>query len=258
MHIIYKLNIVSREELGNLKIQFNPTELQEIGPKMRNSKSCNLAFVILVILTCSSGMTFQTVAAADPDPLTDTSPNASSFVLRNIFENGEVSNGTGGHRAALSPALFPALLNQGITVVHFNMVPCGLNRPHTHPRATEVLSLLTGGPMQAGFVDTTGKPWISILHPGDVIVFPRGMLHYELNVGNTTAFYLSALNSQNPGTLEAAGALFAIPNRAAATTLNQNLQTYGDTKKQSLPYDSPATLLLATDCVPGEHVTTDF
>lgn len=40
-----------------------------------------------------------------------------------------------------------------------------------------------------------------LLYPGDVTVFPRGMLHFELNVGTEKALYFSALNSQNPGTL---------------------------------------------------------
>ena len=46
---------------------------------------------------------------------------------------------------------------QGLSVVRFKMVPCGSNLPHTHPRASEVLSLLSGGPLQVGFVDTTGN-----------------------------------------------------------------------------------------------------
>jgi hypothetical protein len=41
--------------------------------------------------------------------------------------------------------------------VRFKLVPCGSNLPHTHPRASEVLSLLSGGPLQVGFVDTTGN-----------------------------------------------------------------------------------------------------
>ena len=36
------------------------------------------------------------------------------------------------------------------------MVPCGVNLPHTHPRATEILTLISGGPLQVGFVDTSG------------------------------------------------------------------------------------------------------
>lgn len=46
-----------------------------------------------------------------------------------------------------------------------------------------------------------GEAHIHILYPGDLIVFPRGLMHFELNVGTEEAFYISALNSQNPGTL---------------------------------------------------------
>ena len=46
--------------------------------------------------------------------------------------------------------------SEGITYVRFQMVPCGVNLPHTHPRATEILTLITGGPLQVGFVDTSG------------------------------------------------------------------------------------------------------
>lgn len=46
-----------------------------------------------------------------------------------------------------------------------------------------------------------GKAHINILYPGDVTIFPRGMLHFEINLGKKRADFLSALNSQNPGTL---------------------------------------------------------
>jgi mannose-6-phosphate isomerase-like protein (cupin superfamily) len=139
--------------------------------------------------------------SADPDPVRDFETGLSSFTLRNIFKNGDVSSDTGGIRAATNPQNFPAVRTQGLSVVRFKMVPCGSNLPHTHPRASEVLSLLSGGPLQVGFVDTTGASFIDILYPGDLTVFPRGVLHFELNVGTVEAEYLSALNSENPGTL---------------------------------------------------------
>jgi hypothetical protein len=46
---------------------------------------------------------------------------------------------------------------EGLTVVRFEMVPCGVNVPHTHPRASELLSLISGGPLQVGFIDTLGE-----------------------------------------------------------------------------------------------------
>ncbi|EFJ38793.1 hypothetical protein SELMODRAFT_402991 [Selaginella moellendorffii] len=58
--------------------------------------------------------------------------------------------------------------SQGITYVHFNMVPCGVNLPHTHPRASELLTMISGGPLQVGFVDTADKWWCSLDDPGQV------------------------------------------------------------------------------------------
>ncbi len=39
------------------------------------------------------------------------------------------------------------------------------------------------------------------LRVGDVALFPRGLLHFEQNLGNTNCTFISALNSQNPGVL---------------------------------------------------------
>jgi hypothetical protein len=41
-----------------------------------------------------------------------------------------------------------------------------------------------------------------------VFVFPRGLLHFELNVGEGQTTAIAALNSQNPGVQAQAAALF--------------------------------------------------
>jgi len=46
-----------------------------------------------------------------------------------------------------------------------------------------------------------GNPHLDIIRPGDSTLFPRGLLHFEINLGRENATYISALNSQNPGTL---------------------------------------------------------
>jgi hypothetical protein len=46
------------------------------------------------------------------------------------------------------------------------------------------------------------------LHEGDVFVFPRGLLHFELNKCDGIATAIAALNSQKPGTQIQAVALF--------------------------------------------------
>ncbi|BBN00970.1 protein MpCupin25 [Marchantia polymorpha subsp. ruderalis] len=213
--------------------------------------------VKLVFIYSTCLVLVQRVEAADPDPLVDFSANATTPVFRNIFANGDVTTGSGGVRAALDIGKFPALTSEGLTVVQFKMVPCGENVPHTHPRATELLSLISGGPLQAGFVDTKGETHINILYPGDLIVFPRGLLHFEINVGTEIAFYISALNSQNPGTLDAAGAVLQLPERAAAIALNIDIAAVRALKSQR-PYNEPPTLEAAKPgvCVPGQLITT--
>ncbi len=50
-----------------------------------------------------------------------------------------------------------AYRGEGITAVRFVLVPCGVNVPHTHPRATELLNVVSGGPLLVGWVDTSGS-----------------------------------------------------------------------------------------------------
>ncbi len=50
-----------------------------------------------------------------------------------------------------------AYRGEGITSVKFILVPCGVNVPHTHPRATEVLNVVEGGPLLVGWVNTSGS-----------------------------------------------------------------------------------------------------
>eukprot|EP00249_Psilotum_nudum_P032700 c48603_g1_i1 orf=1-510(-) len=160
-------------------------------------KSASLFHLVSVFILL---IDLSVLQAADPDPVLDYAAGVTSFVLRDIFTNGQITMDTGGIRAGLTPEVFPAIMNEGITFVRFRMVPCGCNLPHTHPRASEILTLLSGGPLQVGFVDTNGTSHINILYSGDVTLFPRGMLHFELNIGSQDAEYISALNSENPGT----------------------------------------------------------
>eukprot|EP00243_Klebsormidium_subtile_P006330 TRINITY_DN2674_c0_g1_i1.p1 TRINITY_DN2674_c0_g1~~TRINITY_DN2674_c0_g1_i1.p1 ORF type:complete len:141 (+),score=36.89 TRINITY_DN2674_c0_g1_i1:1108-1530(+) len=136
------------------------------------------------------------------------------------------------------------------------MAPCGVNEPHTHPRASEILTLVSGGALQVGFVDTKSTPHIDLVYPGDVTVFPRGMMHFEINLGNTTALYFSALNSENPGTLSAANALAQIPRRALIAALKTDAAST-DAFKTAQPSSNGETTLLKLDptvCVPGFNI----
>ncbi|EFJ29577.1 hypothetical protein SELMODRAFT_410196 [Selaginella moellendorffii] len=100
--------------------------------------------LMLVVMILGAAPANVFVSAADPDPLRDFEGSGalSNFVLRDVFKN--LSN---------------------VTYVHFNMVPCGVNLPH---RASELLTMISGGPLQVGFVDTADKWWCSLDDPGQV------------------------------------------------------------------------------------------
>ncbi|MCO5550709.1 hypothetical protein L7F22_004199 [Adiantum nelumboides] len=225
------------------------------------ARTPSLAEVVGALSACIAVllmMSTKTALAADPDPLLDFPPSLTSFTLRNIFTNGEVAVGPGGTRATVNINIFPAMQMQSLTYTQFRMKPCGVNLPHTHPRASEMLTLVTGGPLQVGFVDTEGERHIDILYPGDVTIFPRGLLHFEINLGKKTALYISALNSQNPGVLTAAGALLNVPLRALATSFNRTIEEVEALQENKLVYGSTLEMPPAGVCTPGQNITTDF
>ncbi|KAG0497569.1 hypothetical protein HPP92_002002 [Vanilla planifolia] len=85
----------------------------------------------------------------------------------------------------------------------------GLNPPHTHPRGTEFLVVLEGT-LAVGFVtsNNNNKLFAKILYPGDVFVFPQGLIHFQINIGHQSAAALAGLSSQNPGVITIAKAIF--------------------------------------------------
>ncbi|CAD6246952.1 unnamed protein product [Miscanthus lutarioriparius] len=76
---------------------------------------------------------------------------------------------------------------------------------HTHPRATEILTVLEGT-LYIGFVtsntDNGNKLFAKVLNKGDVFVFPQGLIHFQFNpVHDKPAVAIAALSSQNPGVI---------------------------------------------------------
>lgn len=59
--------------------------------------------------------------------------------------------------------------------------PCGLNTPHTHPRATEFLYLVNGS-LTSGMITETGSRFITnTLQAGQAMVLPKGSIHFQQN-----------------------------------------------------------------------------
>ncbi|OVA08892.1 Germin [Macleaya cordata] len=142
------------------------------------------------------------------DPLKAT---ADDFFLSGLNIPGNTSNLVMSNVTAANVAQIPGLNTLGISLVRIDYAPYGLNAPHTHPRATEILVVLEGT-LYVGFVTSNLNPgnklFTKILQKGDVFVFPIGLIHFQFNVGNTNAIAIGALSSQNPGVITIANALF--------------------------------------------------
>ncbi|KAF9670194.1 hypothetical protein SADUNF_Sadunf13G0043100 [Salix dunnii] len=184
--------------------------------------------VAFVFLALAASFAF----ASDPSPLQDFCV-AINDTKDGVFVNGKLckdpklatakdfffsgldiarntSNPLGSVVTPANVAQIPGLNTLGISLARVDYAPDGgLNPPHTHPRATEILTVLEGT-LYVGFVTSNpGNRLITkVLNPGDVFVFPVGLVHFQFNVGKTKAVAIAALSSQNPGVITIGNAVF--------------------------------------------------
>uniref|UniRef100_A0A2P2NFF6 Germin-like protein n=1 Tax=Rhizophora mucronata TaxID=61149 RepID=A0A2P2NFF6_RHIMU len=104
----------------------------------------------------------------------------------------------------------PGLNTLGISLARLDWAIGGLHPPHTHPRGT-VIIVVTEGTLLAGLVlsDQFNNTLLTkVMHPGDVFVFPIGLIHFQLNIGKVNAVAFAAFSSQNPGDVTVADSVF--------------------------------------------------
>lgn len=102
-------------------------------------------------------------------------------------------------------------------MVHADFAPYGLNPPHIHLHATDMLFVLQGE-LYVGFITTSNKLISKVVKAGEVFIFPRGLAHFQKNMSKYLAAVLAAFNSQLPGTQQFAAA--PVPNDVLAKAFN--------------------------------------
>ncbi|CAK7345895.1 unnamed protein product [Dovyalis caffra] len=174
-------------------------------------------------------LSFSFALASDPSPLQDfcvadgdsnvlvnglackdpKTVQASHFSFSGLHLAGNTSNAVGSRVTTVNVAQIPGLNTLGISLVRIDYAPWGINPPHTHPRATEILTVLEGC-LEVGFVTSNPENRLiaKVLQKGDVFSFPIGLVHYQRNVGNGNVVAIAALSSQNPGVITIANAVF--------------------------------------------------
>ncbi|KAJ7294815.1 hypothetical protein O6H91_21G033200 [Diphasiastrum complanatum] len=150
---------------------------------------------------------------------------ASEFVSTVVKNPGNTSNGLGVAVTAANALTFGGLNTLGVSLARIDFAKNGLNPPHVHPRATELL-YLSQGTLVVGFVTSTpeNKLFAQTITAGELFVFPRGLVHFQLSTGDGTALAFSSFNSQNQGTSQVAKALFTSSPPIDDTVLEKSLQ----------------------------------
>ncbi|GAU20594.1 hypothetical protein TSUD_297670 [Trifolium subterraneum] len=143
------------------------------------------------------------------------------------------SNPLGSTVTAVTVNELLGLNTLGISLARIDFAPKGLNPPHFHPRASEILVVLEGT-LYVGFVasnQNNNRLFTAVLNKGDVFVFPIGQIHFQLNVGYDDAVAIAGLRSQNPGVTTIANAVFGSNPPISPEVLIKAFQVGGDVIK---------------------------
>uniref|UniRef100_A0A7N0TKE4 Germin-like protein n=1 Tax=Kalanchoe fedtschenkoi TaxID=63787 RepID=A0A7N0TKE4_KALFE len=133
---------------------------------------------------------------------------ADDFAHGGLAAPGNTSNLI---KAAVTPAFaaqFPGVNGLGLSIARLDLAPGGVIPMHTHPAGNELL-VVTQGTICAGFISSANAVYLKTLSKGDIMVFPQGLLHYQLNVGKGEAQAFVSFSSQDPGLQILDFALFA-------------------------------------------------
>ncbi|KAK9099501.1 hypothetical protein Syun_026546 [Stephania yunnanensis] len=132
----------------------------------------------------------------------------NDFVFAGLGVAGNTSNTI---NAAVTPAFstqFPGLNGLGLSLARVDIAPGGVIPFHIHPAASEVFHVLQGKVI-SGLVDASNKVYLTTLKKGDIMVFPRGLLHFQVNSGKSTAIIIASFSGAEPGLQLIDYALFA-------------------------------------------------
>ncbi|KAH9319444.1 hypothetical protein KI387_021213 [Taxus chinensis] len=198
-------------------------------------------------------------SASDPDPLQDfcvadlssgvvkvngfackdsNTVKASDFLFRGLNKSGSTNSTFSSKVTSGSVQNFPGLNTLGISMNRVDFAPGGINPPHTHPHATEIVYLMKGT-IIVGFVTTNNVLFSQKLEKGDVFVIPRGLMHFQQNTGSSKAVALSAFNSQMPSVQILPFSLFgsspAIPDDVLAKAFQISYEEVKNISSKSVP-----------------------
>jgi hypothetical protein len=89
------------------------------------------------------------------------------------FVANKKAAGAGGAVVLANSANFPVITGAGISMAVGFLEACGMNTPHTHPRASEFL-FSVNGTIQNGMIEENGARFVpTVVPPGSGVIFPQ-------------------------------------------------------------------------------------
>ena len=122
----------------------------------------------------------------------------------------------------LEVAQLPALAGQGLSSALFRIEACGIILPHVHPRATEIVFVISGQNLRVAFTEENGgRVIVNDISEGMAAFFPQGLIHYQQNLSCKPIHLISSLNHEDPGILTITTQFFRLPEEAIEGSLGE-------------------------------------
>jgi quercetin dioxygenase-like cupin family protein len=121
---------------------------------------------------------------------------ANDFAYSSLAAAGSTENPFKVGLTSVNVSNLPGLNGLSLSAARIDIGINGSVPMHTHPDATELL-IVVHGQFTVGFITPT-KLLVKTLNPGDVWVFPKGLLHFQVNSGAGNAIAYAAFSSSNP------------------------------------------------------------
>ncbi|KAI3443566.1 hypothetical protein Pfo_000231 [Paulownia fortunei] len=113
------------------------------------------------------------------------SVTADDFAYHGLAAPGNTSNIIS---AAVTPAFdgqFPGVNGLGVSIARLDLA---------------AVLVVIEGTICAGFISSFDNVvYLKTLYKGDIMVFPQGLLHFQINSGKTSALAFVSFGTQNPG-----------------------------------------------------------
>ncbi|EAT76688.2 hypothetical protein HBH56_244840 [Parastagonospora nodorum] len=215
-----------------------------------------LCFFMTALPLLVAAQTTTKSRTLDPDLNAKLKAAASNFDRQALLSDSDWVYNFNQHPNFNSPtgavliadaASFPALTTQGMTISILKLAGCGMLPPHLHPRAANLVTAMNGS-TTTWMISENGVETVKTeLTAMKMTIFPAGSLHMMQNNGCEPVVLISALNSEDAGTLNVLPSLWTVqPDiiRAGFGAEGMNTQSTG----QNIPPVGTGAIIGSAEC----------